>query len=74
MQSTTLTVKAVIGFNLDMYTQKCNHQSPHYDNSLDLDKIAGDVFKAGEIWAHRDLAFDVLKAQAGMFFFALNLT
>ena len=72
--SKTLEVKAVIGFNLDMYTQKCNQVSPDYDDSLDLDKIAGEVFKESEIWAHRNLAFDVLKAQAGMYFFALNRT
>ena len=63
----TQTVDGVIKFDLVRYNKFCSPNSPDYDNSLNLDLIAGEVFKPGEVWINRDEPYAALEAQAGMF-------
>ena len=63
-QSNLKTVLGVTAFDIEQYHQKCNTKSPEYDNTLELDKIALEVFKSGEVWECRDLAYSALEAQS----------
>lgn len=64
-QTQQKTVKdVVVQFNVMSYLDKCSSGSPHYDASFNLDIIAAEVFKSGEVWANRELVKDALTAQS----------
>ena len=63
----TETVKGVVGFDVDKYNKYCSPKSPFLDSTLDLNLIAGEVFKSHEVWVNRELPYEALRAQAGMF-------
>lgn len=54
MKATVATATMVIGFDMATFQKKCHPASPAYDDNLDFDIIAGELFKADEMWASRD--------------------
>ena len=63
-KSQVASVWAVTSFDLDRYYEKCKKSSPDFDSTIDLEKVAVELFKPNEVWASRDLAYIALEAQS----------
>ena len=50
----TTEARMVVDFNSSLFHQKCNVASPEYDESINLDVVAQELFKVSEIWSSRD--------------------
>ena len=49
-----VTCTMVVACNSELFHKKCHPASPSYDPDIDLEILAGELFKNGEIWASRD--------------------
>ena len=54
LNKNSLSIRCVIGFDKKSFQSKCNPASLEYDSSIDLNVIAAEFFKKGEVWSSRD--------------------
>jgi len=48
------SMEMVIGFDKELFIQKCNPASPNYDCTIDFNILADELFQKKEVWAARD--------------------
>ena len=47
------TTRGVVEYKSDIFFKYCHPASPSYDDSIDFDELASELFIQGEVWASR---------------------